>query len=136
MPPELELVQQWLGRACSDLHIAETLLEPDSPETAGVCFHSQQAVEKSLKAILVYWDVEFDWSHEIKYLIDRCAEKDPSFDQFRTSAEPLTRYAVRFRYPSDQPDPSIDQARQAVAAAGRIWEFVLKQLPTQTHPRH
>ena len=35
-----------------------------------VCFHSQQAVEKSLKAVLALQDVEYPWRHDLGELLE------------------------------------------------------------------
>lgn len=134
MPPKLELIRQWLGRARTDLNAAQASLTCERPEPAAVCFHCQQAVEKSLKAFLVYRDISFEWSHEIEYLVNLCAAEDKSFEQFRNSAGPLTDYAVRFRYPSEEPDPTPAQAKEALAVANQVYEFVLDRLPLESHP--
>ena len=134
MPPELELVQQWLGRARSDLHIAQGILDMRDPEPAGACFHCQQAAEKLLKAFLVYHGVDYEWTHEIERLIQQCAQLDSSFGTLHPDADPLTNYAVRFRYPDEDPDPSITQGQQALAVARRVWQFILDRLPAEVHP--
>lgn len=82
MPPERELVQQWLTKAEQDLRAADgdlNVLDPAIPEDA--CFHCQQTTEKALKAYLVYRNVEFAWSHEIEYLLTLCVEQCESFDE-------------------------------------------------------
>ncbi|UOF90379.1 HEPN domain-containing protein [Fodinisporobacter ferrooxydans] len=43
-------VKEWLRKANDDLKVAELILSADLFDT--VCFHSQQAGEKYLKAIL------------------------------------------------------------------------------------
>lgn len=134
MPPELELVQQWLSRARMDLNTAQASLAFQRPEPAAVCFHCQQAVEKSLKAFLVFQNIEFEWSHRIEYLINLCVKKDRAFEQIRDSAAPLSDYAVRFRYPAEEPDPSLAQAKEALAVAHEVHRFVLDSLPPETHP--
>ncbi|SDM49102.1 HEPN domain-containing protein [Halarsenatibacter silvermanii] len=56
-----------------DLLAAETLL--DSPEnrypmlTAIIGFHSQQCIEKCLKAILSFKEIDFRWSHDLYFQI-------------------------------------------------------------------
>ena len=85
MPPELELVRQWLSRARMDINAAQASLAFQLPEPAAVCFHCQQAVEKSLKGFLVYRCINFEWSHEIEYLINLCAAEDKSFEIRGTS---------------------------------------------------
>jgi HEPN domain-containing protein len=131
MPPEMELVRQWIERARTDLRSAAHALSANPPLTEDACFHAQQAIEKSLKAFLVHRDVEFEWSHRIRYLLNLCAQCDTSFSQWRDEAEPLTEYAVQFRYPHPDPAPTVGESNIALNVAQRIHQFVLEQLPAE-----
>ncbi len=134
MPPELELVKLWLERATVDLCAAEVDVSHGASLAEDACFHCQQAVEKALKGFLVYRDVEFEWSHNIEYLLILCVDQDHSFNQWRSSAGALTEFAVRFRYPEPGPAPSLEQARGYLDVARRVYDFVLQRLPKETHP--
>jgi HEPN domain-containing protein len=134
MSPEMELVLQWMQRAVADLRGAEHALSADPPLTEDSCFHSQQAVEKALKAFLVYRDADFEWSHRIRYLLNLCVQYDPSFEQWCEQAGPLTEYAVRFRYPHIDPPPTVQQSLAALEVARRVYHFVLDRLPPEAHP--
>ena len=49
------VVKQWLIEAEHDLDVAKIILkQKENIYTDAVCFHSQQAVEKFLKAYLVF----------------------------------------------------------------------------------
>jgi len=134
MRPEHELVRQWLNRARLDLRSAALALTARPPITEDACFHCQQAVEKALKAFLVYHGVEFEKLHLIGYLLDLCAGQDSAFEQLRTSAVPLTSYATRFRYPHPDAPPTSEQVRHDLDVAKRVCGFVLDRLPRQVHP--
>jgi HEPN domain-containing protein len=59
--------REWLNRARSDLRLAGT-------QVAGVyledlCFHTQQAAEKALKAILIRQGVAFRYVHDLAQLL-------------------------------------------------------------------
>jgi HEPN domain-containing protein len=97
-------------------------------------FHCQQAAEKALKAYLTFREVEFDWSHNITYLLRLCTGKDPSFAEFEPTAARLTQFAVQFRYPTSEPMPAIKESRQALSVARDLVQFVLQRLPPQTPP--
>lgn len=58
----------WLRRAQSDLALASIALPRDVLYNE-LCFHAQQAVEKSVKAVLVHCGTEFSKVHNIDYLI-------------------------------------------------------------------
>ena len=64
-----------------------------------LCFHAQQAVEKSLKAVLVLRGVEFPKSHSLSRLIDLLPANIERDESLVESAK-LTAYATTFRYPT------------------------------------
>ena len=134
MSPEMELVQEWLECARDDVRTAELALQGDPPVCTTACFHSQQAVEKALKAFLIWQDIDFEWSHEIAYLLGLCAARDSSFQRWCASAEPLTDYAVWSRYPGESPDPTAQTARAALEVARGVYGFVLQRIPGEAHP--
>jgi hypothetical protein len=45
-------------------------MKPHDAEIEAVAVHSQQAVQKALKALLVWYQVEFPKTHDIKRLLD------------------------------------------------------------------
>ncbi len=133
MRPEDELVRDWLFKARNDLASAERLLVGDEPILDTGCFHCQQTVEKLLKAFLTYHAVEFEKAHSLVYLVDLCVPVDEAFRTLYPAAQNLTVYAVGIRYP-EFIELSIDEAREALKIAHRIWDFVLRRLPPHVHP--
>lgn len=95
------IAQEWLNRALDDLRVARhTLtLKPDCPY-AIVCFHAQQAVEKSLKAILTRLGRQFPKTHDLTELVPLLPD---SLREQLTEIEfnRLNPYAVEARYPGD-----------------------------------
>jgi len=75
MNPRLEEVSEWLQKAEKDLLSARILLEHDPPVLETACFHCQQAVEKALKAYLVWKGVPFERVHSLPYLLDLCRSR-------------------------------------------------------------
>jgi len=64
-----------------------------------LCFDCQQAVEKSLKALLIAHDVESPRTHVIAYLLETLEHNGiPVPDDMKSSVD-LTEYAVHTRYP-------------------------------------
>ncbi|NLF31149.1 MAG: HEPN domain-containing protein [Planctomycetes bacterium] len=112
-----------------DLKAAGQLLNTEEPLSDVVGFHAQQAVEKLLKALLVYHGVEFEKVHTIRYLMDLCVKYAGELELLREHAEPLTRYAVQERYPLPGSEVTIEEAVSAVEAAHRIREVVFRHLP-------
>jgi len=87
------LVASWERRSCQDLKAAKLLINEDGMQEATL-FHLQQAIEKALKAYLIWRAVNFPHTHDLEILVD--------FDQL-DSVTTMTDFAVAGRYPeSDQ----------------------------------
>jgi HEPN domain-containing protein len=133
MPPDLAEVQEWLRKAVQDRRMAEAGLALTPPVTNAAAFHCQQAVEKQLKAYLVYREVAFEKTHDLESLAGQCAQLDPAWEGLRDNLEPLSTYAIRFRYPGPV-DPTVDEVRQALRVVDEVWQFVTGRLPPEVVP--
>lgn len=123
-----ETTEEWVHKAERDYDLADLALTGrDHPITEGVCFHSQQCVEKYLKAYLQEMGIRFPWAHPLEPLIRLCLTADPEFEALRLHLERLDFYAVRIRYPGT-PTVSDELAPQALAAATRVRAFVRGKL--------
>ncbi len=124
MPREdarLEDARAWLAKAELDLRAAD--LELGAPQAGlwgDVAFHTQQAAEKALKAVLAWHDEPFRKTHSIEELGRACTAIDPGLGDLVDAAVPLTEYAWKFRYPGDVGDPTHDEAECAVEVARRL----------------
>ena len=130
-PPEAVkrgFVAQWIRSADGDLAAAKHLLSGGAEFVRGVVFHAQQAVEKFLKAVLVWHQVEFPKTHDIGRLMDLVKTVDSGLADSVREASALTPYAVEARYPSDLPEPTLAEAREALAIAARVRDAVLRRL--------
>ncbi len=84
-----------------------------------VCFHCQQAVEKYLKAFLIYKKVEIvPKTHNIDLLLNLCAKFDKDFIIY-TGTE-LTTYAVDLRYPDVLYIPNKEEMNEAIKITNEI----------------
>jgi HEPN domain-containing protein len=133
MPPEVREVRLWLEKAAHDRAGAEAAYERIPPVTDVAAFHCQQAIEKMLKACLVYREDRFERTHDLVELLALCARHDQSFQSLRSVVAPLTPYAVRFRYPGPT-DPSVEEVREALRVVGEVWQFVTDRLPADVVP--
>ena len=68
MPPEPGSPEEWMRYARGDLYFAEGSDRPDALREI-LCYHAQQAAEKSIKALLLAKKIEFPCTHNIKTLI-------------------------------------------------------------------
>lgn len=129
-PHKDELVRrlsaEWLRKAGDDVKAAEALLKQENPLLFPSCFHSQQAAEKYLKALLTLKQVEFPKTHSIRELLDLVKKFDEPLAERLEPAVYLTPYGVEARYPGDSPEPRIDEAGEALASARLVAEAVME----------
>ncbi len=133
MPPEEAEVRRWLLKARHDRSAAEKILTPNCEETDVAAFHCQQAVEKLLKAFLVKNRFAFEKIHDLRRLLNHCARIDEDFESLRDEVEPLTLYAVAFRYPGPA-EPSRQEVEGALKVVESVWFFVTSRLPPEVVP--
>lgn len=133
MPPDVREVAEWVRKANHDTRMAELAMAETPPITDGAAFHCQQAAEKLLKAFLAWRHYDFEKTHDLRTLLELCADHDAGFLAHQDAVEPLTAYAVRFRYPGPS-DPTIDEVHSAISVVRNLEEFVLKSLPSDAKP--
>jgi HEPN domain-containing protein len=125
-----DLVRGWLEKARRDLHTAVNQLNAAEPFADIVCFHAQQAVEKYLKAYLVWQEIEFPRTHALEDLVLLASQKEPDFLGLQEEAASLTPYAVETRYPEFE-EPLLEDARESIEIAKKVAHFVLQRLPQE-----
>ncbi|MCW4021160.1 MAG: HEPN domain-containing protein [Candidatus Bathyarchaeota archaeon] len=131
MNPRLDEIKEWLQKAKNDLVSAQILIKHDPPVLDTASFHCQQAVEKALKAFLVWKGVSFEKVHSLTYFLDLCEAQEPRFGSLRERAEALAPYAVEIRYPGAVMEVTPNEAQEALAAAEALWNFVINLLPEE-----
>jgi|SRR5438445_10344395 len=132
MRDQADLARGWMLKGDSDRLTATRLLQSSGPfDTA--CFHTQQAVEKYLKAVLALAGRPIPRTHDLVVLNDECLRVAPGLGLDRAELAMLTPYAVQLRYDNDfWPDaPTVQQALEAVE---RVRAAILLALPQTTHP--
>jgi HEPN domain-containing protein len=112
---------EWVKYAEEDLILAKSALRRTKPLTMGSCFHSQQCAEKYLKAILVARDVEFPKTHDLLILDTLCIDAGLITGFTKDALGRLSGYAVRTRYPGNQPNSG--EAKEALAIAMDVRKF-------------
>src|SRR5665811_1045090 len=98
-PVRVEETLAWIRKSRKDLWRAESVLTLDPRDTEDCLFHCQQAVEKSLKALLVWRDQTFRGTHDLVELTRQCVDLEPTLGDVMNGLAPLTRFAWEFRYP-------------------------------------
>ena len=123
-----ERVKNWIIKADNDLKTAKDELNTENPATDTICFHSEQCVEKYLKAYLVLNDKEFRKTHNIAEILSLCINIDPSFEYLKDlKVYELTIYATELRYPEFFHIPSLGEAQAAIEMAEKVRDFVRRK---------
>lgn len=106
-----ELAEVLLRKARGDETTVQVLAEQDVPDEV-VGFHAQQAVEKALKAVLAFREIDYAFSHDLAYLSDLLEAKGVDVPSEVRAAEELRPWAAQFRYEDPGPDSSqLDRER-------------------------
>lgn len=122
-------IRQWFLIADHDLTTAKTILHYEPMITDTACFHCQQAVEKYLKAFLIYKGATISKTHSIDFLLKQCKAIDAEFDSIEENG--LDDFAVTIRYPDDYIAPELYKAQDYLSTAEKVKELVLKKVDLQ-----
>ena len=121
----------WLRKAATDLRAAQHDLAALPPLLDDAAFHCQQAVEKCLKAFLMWHGVPFRKTHSLEELGEQCLDLDPTLLELVDRAVPLTEFAWKFRYPGEPEEPSIQEVQEALQIALEVHRAILARLPLE-----
>jgi HEPN domain-containing protein len=131
LDPDLEsLLREWVEKAEADLEAAEKLA-PYVATSARlreiVGFHCQQSVEKYLKVLLTFYQIEFPKTHEIERLLALVRSANPAVADALAFTKWLGPFAVDIRYPGDAAEmvpgdevKAVEIARYAKAVVVRV----------------
>jgi HEPN domain-containing protein len=118
MPLEPGSPESWLSYARSDLAVARVPAS-DQLMKEMLCFHAQQAVEKSIKAVLILAGAPFPKVHSIERLIDLLPDSVMRTPELIESAR-LTAYATTFRYPGNEEPTTEEEHQEALRLAAAV----------------
>ena len=92
-----DVAREWLRDAEGDLALA-TVTKTRAIRYSHLCFHAQQAAEKSLKSVYLALGNDVPRTHDLAYLMDNlpdCVVIPPTILLLPV----LSKYAVQYRYP-------------------------------------
>lgn len=123
-------VKEWMGQVDDELKMAQYLFDGDFYK--GACFHSQQAIEKALKALLLNKGWELEKTHSIErliYLLRGYKIKIDITDEDMVFIDSI----YRGRYPAEAGllplgEPTKADAQKAVSIAERIIKKIKNKL--------
>jgi HEPN domain-containing protein len=122
----IEEIKEWIEKADHDLGSAKIiyLYLPDYFDT--IAFHCQQAVEKYIKAILIFHKIEFQRSHDLVYLLELLSHKIEIDELKFRKAFTLNNYAVQIRYPNKIIKLTKDELEIAIQISEEFRQFSLE----------
>lgn len=124
----------WFKKALVDLRAARLEVGAIPSLNTDIVFHTQQAVEKSLKGFLTFHAQTFRKTHNLVELGEACVGLDPTLEGLLRQAAGLTEYAWKFRYPGDPEEPGDAEAGEALSLAQAVYETLLSRLPGEANP--
>ncbi len=98
-----DIVKSWLEKAEEDYLHAKSDLENEDKFYSHLAFFLEQAAEKYLKAYIVKYDLNFEYTHDLLRLLEICKERDENFSQFENVCSELNPYYIDTRYPVHWP---------------------------------
>ncbi len=118
MPDSTDDATILLGLAADDEFAARSVLSIEGVTDAIFGFHAQQAVEKSLKAMLAFRGVDYPYSHDLDGLIQLCGKHEIEVPEDLSGVGRLSVFGVALRYGSRvMVELDRDQALRWAAAA-------------------
>ena len=119
-----EIILNWLKRARSNLERAKMGKVTQGILYEDLCFDAQQAVEKSLKVILIKLNQSFPKTHSIGILLKLIEEAGVEIPKNINQAKQLTAYAVNARYPGDYEPVKKEEYKEALKIAEDVFKWL------------
>jgi len=98
MKPHIEEALLSLRLAERDIKAFEVLCKDPEIHLSVACFHAQQAIEKSLKAVLFAHQIEFGRTHDLIKLTQLLRGRGVTIPVSDSQLRKLNPFAVTFRY--------------------------------------
>ena len=117
---------EWINRANSAYQYAITLTN-DEVFFEDKCYQAQQAAEKAIKGLLIYFGEDPEYTHDITKLLN-VLEKYVVVDDNIMKTSFLTQYAIITRYPGAQYEATEEMYLEAIELAKNCLEWVEKKI--------
>ena len=93
------ITKEWIKKAEEDYRVATREFKAKPIACYAVCFHSQQCIEKYMKAVLQENKTFFAKIHDLEILLKTCKKFIPVLEKYREELIWLTTFSVEVRYP-------------------------------------
>jgi len=107
--------EEWIERAKSNLELAQAKIIQHI-YFEDLCYQSQQAVEKGLKGLLIFYGVEPEFTHNIEILLNKLKSFTDIPENIKEAVQ-LTIFAVQTRYPGEYDEITKEEYEKSVRIA-------------------
>lgn len=107
----LDLAIAFIAKGRQDEVLLERILDESDVADEIFAFHVQQALEKYIKAVLAVEQVRPTRTHDLVRLLADARGQGLDVPEWAEDLDAWSQYAVRDRYPTAAPAPSVDRAR-------------------------
>ncbi len=122
----MNMYKEWLKRARSSLELAK-FSDNKLVCYEDLCFQAQQAVEKGLKGLLIYYGVEPEKTHNLFILLQEL-EKHTEITTDIKNVLKLYNYAVQTRYPGDYVEITKEEYEESIAISERCFKWIEEKI--------
>ncbi|MFH1362521.1 MAG: HEPN domain-containing protein [bacterium] len=126
-----KIVLDWLKKADSDFGFAQVAFNDYDDFYSQMCLLCHDAVEKYLKAYLVYKKRKYKRIHDLVTLLEDCAivsNSPEEFKDFDQRCRILNNYYTPLKYPSHFPFAKKKQAKEAIEIAKDMGNFIKDEI--------
>ncbi|MDO9577542.1 MAG: HEPN domain-containing protein [Candidatus Cloacimonadales bacterium] len=119
-----DVVKEWMQRAQSNLARANLQNIPPGVLYEDLCFDCQQAVEKALKGLLRFYNINIPRIHSIGKLLSLLEDNDYVIPDYVKEGIILTDYAVQTRYPGDYEPVFEEEFITVLEISNKIFDWI------------
>lgn len=121
-------IKDWMVKADHDLGSAKLIYLHIPEYFDTIAFHCQQATEKYLKSMLLHYDIQFQRTHNLVYLLDLLSQKMEISEDIYDKAIVLNEYSVQIRYPDNTIYLSKDEIELSIAISQEFRALAINKL--------
>jgi HEPN domain-containing protein len=118
----MERYESWIDRAKSSYELSKANISTII-YFEDLCYQVQQAAEKALKGLLIYFGVEPEFTHNIGVLLNEIEKYIEIPDDVKNTID-LTNYAVQTRYPGEYDEITKEEYENSLIIAKNCLDWV------------
>ncbi|WP_010256079.1 HEPN domain-containing protein [Treponema primitia] len=118
----MERYESWLDRAKSSFELSK-ITTNELIYYEDLCFQAQQAVEKALKGLLIYFGDDPDFTHNLGILLATLIKYTEIPEEIEESIK-LNNFAVQTRYPGEYEEITKDEYEECIRITGNCLKWV------------